>query len=147
MLVLIDSIKEVPANFGQVHNFKPAKYARTHTRTSVTSLLINGTDQATGERIYFFTTGAEIASTTGMLHYKTLRTNPGGWWEKVEGEMVEHKSPFQGDTIMPVVIESKDVVQPRVKAGDLVEMEGKIKDTAANGAKRYTHTKLVNIIK
>jgi len=111
--VTIHKIEVKPSNFG-IHNFKAPKYARTHTTEQGICLYVEGVD-SNGKLVHFWTPQVVIATTTGMLHYKRLRSNVGGFFQTIEGESVGHQSPFKGDTVMPVVIECKDEIVPVIE--------------------------------
>lgn len=144
MKIKIESIQERnPRNYGPSFQPRRNKWARVKNSTSHICLLINGEDLETGNKVFFWTPKTEIMKATGMLNYESIVHNGGNWFTHNEGEMIGHKSSFEGDRDLPAVIQDTKKIIPAVSEGDIVEISAKIKYTAKNGAIRLTHVHLL----
>ena len=113
--VLVTKIEEKPCMFG-IFNLKPTKYSRVHHVDIGKCLYIEGIDEQ-GNSIHCWTPQAIIRKTTGMIYGQTLVKNTGGFFRSIDGDTIGHKSPFNGDTIMPVVIEDTTKIEPSIEVG------------------------------
>lgn len=137
--VIVSKVEVKPCTWGIINN-KPAKFARTHHMEKGVCLYVEGLDES-GKEVHFWTPQAIISECKGMLHYEKLTKNTGNFFKEVKGEMVGHNSPFEGDTIMPIVIECKDKVEPSISVGQTIEISFK-EDEQKFGQRRLKTVRL-----
>jgi hypothetical protein len=141
--ILVSSVKVIDAGY-EVSRYQNSSL--TKHSTVLKKLLINGTDNETGELVYFFTPNVNISKCIGFLNYETLRSS-NGWFTEIKGSVDGYTglSMFdRGDTPNVAILDSTKI-EPAVTVGDLIKISGKHCYTSPkNGAIKLNRVKLVS---